>query len=74
MKIFTMKKYSLYIVKNHNEIFGAFLLKYENEKYWKDKEKAIYLDHFVTQIGNKGVGEIILNFIQELAKEKGLKY
>lgn len=69
-----MKKYSLYIVKNQKEIIGAFLLKYENEKYWKDKEKSVYLEHFVTKVGNKGVGEIILNFIQKLAKEKELKY
>lgn len=69
-----MKKYPLYIAKQENEIIGAFLLKYENKKYWKDKEKAVYLDHFVTKIGNPGVGEKILNFIQEIGKEKGLKY
>lgn len=40
----------------------------------RTKGKAVYLEHFVTKVGNKGVGEIILNFIQELTKEKELKY
>jgi len=69
-----LKKYELFVVKQENEIIGTFLLKYENEEYWKDKEKAIYLDHFVTKIGNPGLGEKILEFIQKLAKEKALKY
>ena len=69
-----MKNFSLYVVKNENEVVGAFLLKYESETYWKDKEKAVYLDHFVTKLGNPKLGEEILNFIQKLAKEKGLDY
>lgn len=55
-----MKKYDLYVVKNRKEIVGLFLLKYKNEKYWKDNKPAIYLDHFVTKLGNPGLGEKIL--------------
>lgn len=69
-----MKKNDLYIVKNGNEIIGLFLLKYKNEKYWKDNKPAIYLEHFVTKLGNPGLGEKILEFIKNIAKEKNLKY
>lgn len=69
-----MKKYNLYIVKNNTEIIGLFLLKYENDLYWNDKQPAIYLDHFVTKLGNPRLGEKILEFIKNIAKEKNLKY
>ena len=36
-----IKKYKLYVVKKRDEVIGVFLLKNENKKYWKDKEKAI---------------------------------
>ena len=70
----SMKKYLLYVVKQKNEIIGTFLLKYENNLYWKDGERAIYLNHFVTKIGYSGVGEKILKFIENFAKQKQLKY
>lgn len=69
-----MKTYDLYVVKNKMEIIGLFMLKYENPKYWKDNRPAIYLDHFVTKLGNPGLGEKILEFIINIAKEKNLKY
>lgn len=69
-----MENYPLYIVKKKDEIIGTFLLKYENKEYWKDEEKAVYLEHFVTKIGNPGLGQKILNFITKLAQEKGLHY
>ena len=69
-----MKKYHLYVVKQEEEIIGAFLLKNENKPYWKDGEKAIYLDHFVTKLGHPGLGKKILEFVEEFAKQKQLKY
>lgn len=68
------KNYDLYIVKNNQNIIGLFLLKYKNEEYWKDSEPAVYLEHFVTKLGNPGLGEKILEFIINIAKEKKLKY
>ena len=69
-----MKKNNLYVVKNNEEIVGLFLLKYENDEYWKDFQPAIYLDHFVTKLGHQGLGEKILDFIRNKAHEKNLKY
>lgn len=70
-----MKKYSLYIVKKEDEIIGAFLLKTDDDKrHWNNQQKSYYLWHFVTKIGNPGLGEEILKFIKDLAKEKNIKY
>lgn len=70
-----MKKYPLYIVKQENEIIGAFLLKIDDDKmHWKNQEKAYYLWHFVGKIGYSGLGEKMLEFIENFAKENEIKY
>lgn len=38
--IWMMKIYKLYVVKQNDEVVGAFLLKTEDEDYWKDNKKA----------------------------------
>lgn len=70
-----MKKYLLYVVKKEEEIVGVFLLKTDDDKiHWNDQEKSYYLWHLVTKIGHPGLGEEILEFIENLAKENKIKY
>lgn len=70
-----MKKYLLYVVKKEDEIIGTFLLKKEDDKtHWKQSQNAYYLWHFVTKIGHPKLGEKMLEFIKDLAKEKNVKY
>ncbi len=69
-----MKIYKLYVVKQNDEVVGAFLLKTEDEDYWKDNKKAYYIHHLVTKLGYPSLGSEILNFIENLAKENSIDY
>lgn len=70
-----IKKYPLYIIKKEDEIIGTFLLKNEDDKtHWISPKNSYYLWHFVTKIGNPGLGEKILEFIENLARENQIKY
>lgn len=62
----------IYIVKENQKIIGTFLLKEINEKYWKDKKRAYYIDHFTSCVGYHGVGIFMLEFIENLALENGI--
>lgn len=68
-----MKKYSLYIVKNQKEIIGAFLLKYENEKYWKDKRKSSLFGTFCYQSWKQRSWRNNIKFYSRVDKRKRVK-
>lgn len=72
MKMITL--YELYIVKQEQEIIGAFLLKTEDKNYWKDSKKAYYIHHFVTKLGYPNLGTKMLNFIENLARQNSIHY
>lgn len=66
--------HKLYVVKEKDEVIGLFLLKTEDQKYWKDNEKAYYIHHFATKLGYPNLGLEILSFIENLAKQNSIKY
>ncbi len=69
-------KKQVYLVTQEEKVCGAFVLKQEEEEYWKDKEKkkALYVYHLVTKVGYAGIGKQILEQIEELAREKQITY
>lgn len=64
----------LYVVKQEDEVIGIFLLKTKDPAYWEDNEKAYYIHHFTTKLGNSGLGAEIMNFIENLAKQDEIQY
>ena len=69
-----IKQDKLYVVKNNNMVIGIFLIKKEDTEYWDDDKKAYYIRHFSTKLGNKGLGEVMFKFIEDLAKENNIRY
>ncbi len=69
-----MKIYKLYVVRQKGEVIGAFLLKTQDNKYWRDDKNAYYIHHFVTKLGYKNLGTEMLKFIEKLAKQNEVKY
>ena len=67
-----MDLYTVYTVRDDIKIIGVFLLKEENKKYWKDRKRAYYIDHFASRVGYPGVGKFMLKFIKTLALENGV--
>lgn len=55
---------------NGNKIVCAAVLQ-EQDNYWPDCEKALYVHNFVSQIGERKVGEIFLRYVDEIARQRG---
>ena len=62
-----MKENKLFIAKKDGVVVGGFLLKEKDYDYWSDCDnvKAYYIHHFVTKIGEKGLGKIMIDFAQK---------
>lgn len=57
----------LYVLKDNEHIVGAIVCLQEDTR-WQDQQPAYYLHNFVSMIGVKGVGSIILKEVEKLAK------
>ncbi|MBQ8592379.1 MAG: MBL fold metallo-hydrolase [Lachnospiraceae bacterium] len=53
------------------EIVCAGALKESDERWKKDNIPAFYLHHFVTKVGEQGIGRVFLQYAEKYAKEKG---
>ena len=53
-------------------VCAAVLL--EQDDRWKDDSPSIYLHHFVSRVGEKGVGAIFLQYAQEYALRQKKMY
>lgn len=53
-------------------VSGAVIL--ESDTRWPDKKDALYLHNFVSKIGEKGTGAILLKYLEEYALQNGKKY
>lgn len=72
IKDINQKRY--YIIKENNKIIGGFELS-TNSKLWKDDyTPAYYLYKVVTKINYKGIGKMIFQEVQELAKQANKKF
>lgn len=71
-----MKKNKLLIAKKGKIVCGGLLLKEEDNSCWSDQEtkNAYYIHHFVTKIGEKGLGKRMIEFSKQQAKEDGKEY
>ena len=67
----------LYVLKrtDNNKVVGAIVL-LETDELWNDCKEvsAYYLHNFVTDCSEKGVGSIILTFVEELAMTNRKKF
>lgn len=63
-----IKEKQLYVISDNGKILGAIVL-LEDDERWDDCNKcsAYYLHNFVTDTKIKGIGKIILEFVEELA-------
>ena len=72
---------SLYLLKENNNILGAFVMyehnNLEDDIKWEDKTAKAYLLNRVgvnVEYLRQGVGKKLISFAGNLAKEKGAKY
>lgn len=61
---------NLYKVEDNNKtIIGAFTL-FDQDARWTDDTSALYIHNFVSKIGVKNVGNYIISFCEEKARDK----
>ena len=64
----------LYVVTKESEIVGAFEIKYINQDFWSDdNNKTIYIKKLISKIGEKNIGNYVINYIKDLATYQKLK-
>ena len=56
------------------KIVSAGVLLKEDERWCSVTTSALYLHNFVTNINEKGVGTIFIQYVQEYAKQQGVQY
>lgn len=69
-----MKEEKLFVVKENDMVIGTFLLKKKDKKYWNDEKNAYYIHHFCTKLGYPGLGEKMLDYIENMAKKESINY
>lgn len=59
-----------YVAMENDEMVGVVAL-YEEDERWPDKKPAIYVHHLTSMTNGKGIGKQLLDFSEEVAREKG---
>lgn len=66
----------LYVAKINQNVVGVMLIKFNDENYWKNDNKAIYIHHLASKLDVSGekVGNMLLNYANKLALKHKKEY
>ena len=68
-----VEKKILYVVSLNNEICATFVLQ-EEDDYWENDNKALYIHHLAVKDGYKGLGRYIIEQIKLIVKNSKKEY
>lgn len=63
----------IFVAIKNNKVIGGIFLR-DKDIYYKRKGNSFYLHHFVTKIGEKNIGDLLLNYAINYCKAKNKAY
>lgn len=69
-----LEKDYLFVARDKDLVVGVILLKKEDPRYWENDGKSLYIHHFSTQDGYKGLGKLLLEYSIDFAIKNNFSY